>query len=769
MIKINYKILTFISFFTLLYFAFSFYYVSQTDEKLHDQKYHEIVTGMKQHLDTLINEKREAILLVALSLSQNSDIKRILLNNTRSELHLAHFSEKLKEDSSLKHVWFQLIDKNGISYCRSWTKKRGDNLLKSRLEISEMIKSPRIISLISTGKFSMTFKSIVPIYNNGKLLGIIETIAPFNSIVKKMKQKSYNTLILIDKSYKAQLNHALSTRFIKDYYIATQIYDPTLKRLFKNKYKEQMLKINNYIVDLEENLLISSYTLKDIKGDDMGHFILSINLDKIDFSDVEKTVTHIILTLLFILLIIIGFSYYIYVIQYKRFIERQNEKLENDVNVKTKELYHSAHHDALTDLPNRVLFTDKLNEAINFAQRREMNIFVLFLDLDRFKEVNDTYGHDVGDQLLQSVTQRLQENLRSIDVIARIGGDEFTILIQDIQYNDMLIVAEKITHSMKEPFYIKGIKLNTTFSIGISTYPQDGTTTQELLKNADIAMYQAKEDGKNQYKFYNKEMSDRAHARVVLENDIKSALENGEFEAYFQPKVNALSQKVIGLEALIRWNHPTKGLIFPDQFINFAEEVGLIIEIDNYMRRETMRITKEWLQKGLEFGKVSFNASTLELESEGFVTQIKSLIEEMEYDSSKLELEILESQSIQNREKMMITLQEIRDLGLSVSIDDFGTGYSSLSYLKKLPIDKLKIDRSFIIDVPHDSASVALVRTVITLAKNLNLEIIAEGVEEKEQVEFLIKEGCENIQGYYYSKPIKADQIVELLIKGVKK
>jgi EAL domain-containing protein (putative c-di-GMP-specific phosphodiesterase class I) len=358
--------------------------------------------------------------------------------------------------------------------------------------------------------------------------------------------------------------------------------------------------------------------------------------------------------------------------------------------------------------------------------------------------------------------------MREIDLIARLGGDEFTILIQDVTYKDMILIVKKIIFAMKEVFYVDNIKIYSSFSIGVSSYPNDGSSVEELLKNADIAMYQAKADGKNSFKFYNQKMSDLAHERIALENDIKSALENGEFEAYFQPKVNARTEKIIGLEALIRWNHPKKGLVFPDQFINFAEEIGLIVTIDSFMRRETMRITKVWTEKGLDFGKVSFNASALEFKDKNFVAHIKETVEEMEYDTSKLELEILESQSIENREHIIEILKEVHKLGITISIDDFGTGYSSLSYLKQLPVDKLKIDRSFIMDIPFDNASVALVRTIIALANNLGLEIIAEGVESREQVDFLLQEGCENIQGYYYSKPLPAEEIEELLLHGFK-
>ena len=766
--KTNYKIFIIIALLLITYVGVGYFYVYQSKQTLSIQKYIEVSDRMKLHLETLIDEKREAILLVSLALSKNSEIRNSLVSNDIALLQFSDLSKTLHRDSSLKNVWFQLLDKKGTSVYRSWTDKHGDSLVSSRLDVAQMIAAPKIISSISTGKFDMTFKSMVPIYHKEKFMGVIETIARFNSIILKMKKKQYETLVLVDKSYKKQLVKADKQRFIHDGYYMAGLLEEKLYEFFSSTYKEQLLSIEHYLIDEKHKLLLTTYHLKDINGNEMGYFIMSKKLNMIDFSDIEQTVKSIIFTLFFIAFLIVGFSYYIYIIKYRKFIENQNEKLEKDVAFKTKELYYTAHHDGLTNLPNRVLFTDRLNESLKFASRNSIEVFVLFLDLDRFKEVNDTYGHDVGDTLLCEVTQRLKGALREVDTIARLGGDEFTIIVQDVSYNDMILIAKKLIISMRDVFYVDAIKIHSSFSIGISNYPNDGLNVEELLKNADIAMYRAKAEGKNRYKFYNQEMSQLAQKRVVLENDIKSALENGEFEAYFQPKVNARTEKIIGLEALIRWNHPTKGLVFPDSFIGFAEEIGLIVEIDSYMRRETMRITKEWSNRGLNFGKVSFNASTLELEDANFVEHIKSVIDELDYDTSKLELEILESQSMQNRDRMIAILKEIKSLGVSISIDDFGTGYSSLSYLKQLPIDKLKIDRSFIVDTPSDSASVALVRTIITLATNLNLELVAEGVENKEQVEFLLKEGCEDIQGFYYSKAIPADAMEKLLVEGFK-
>jgi len=766
MIKQSKNIFFIVGILFFIYVSIGYIYFNERKTSLLNKKYTELATEMKHHLKTLIDEKSDAVLLLSIAISQNSEIKEVIKRKDLNILRLKNISQSLHKNSPLKNIWFHLLDSKGVSLYKSWSDKRGESILSVRKDIAKMIQNPKIITTISTGKFNITFKSIVPIYDDGIFIGMIETIARFNSIALKMQTKGYKSLLLVDKTYKDQLKYALIKKFVEGYYVATQDINETIITLFKQRYHEKLLNIDNYLLDTEHNLLLTTYHIKDIDTNEMGYFIISKSLDDVDFSDIDKALKNIILALSFMAFFVLVLLYYLYVIKYKKFIEELNEKLEEDVAFKTKELYHRAHHDALTELPNRTFFIEKLTQALRLNQT---NFYVLFLDLDRFKEVNDTYGHDVGDTLLKMVTQRLQQSVREQDTIARLGGDEFTILIEDVTHDEMEAIAQTILLSMEETFVINGVKLYTTFSIGISHYPDDATTVEDLLKDADIAMYQAKSDGKNAYKFYSQEMATIAQQRVELEQDIKSALINGEFEAYFQPKVDATTLKVVGLEALIRWNHPKKGLIFPDKFIGFAEEIGVIVEIDTYMKREVLRITKGWLDKGLDFGKVSFNASTIELESEDFVKHLEALLKEFNYDSAHLELEVLESQSMRNKEKMKGILNEVKDLGVSVSIDDFGTGYSSLSYLKQLPIDKLKIDRSFIIDIPDDKASVALVSTIITLAQNFDLEIIAEGAETRKQVEFLVQKGCKNIQGYYFSKPIDAQALEKVLRDGLDK
>ncbi|MEO1937824.1 MAG: EAL domain-containing protein [Sulfurimonas sp.] len=413
-----------------------------------------------------------------------------------------------------------------------------------------------------------------------------------------------------------------------------------------------------------------------------------------------------------------------------------------------------AHHDLLTGLPNKNLFMDRLNQAIKHAKREHESIAVLFLDLDRFKEINDMYGHNVGDELLCQIAKRLSSYVRGEDTLARIGGDEFILLLPQTTQVDVLAVLEKIFKAMKTPFVVNEIDIYATFSIGISLYDQDGDTAEILLRNADTAMYKAKDNGHNSYQFYNEEMTSLIRKRIELDSDIRLGLQREEFEVYYQPKIDAKKDKLIGLEALVRWNHPVKGIIYPNDFIPFCEEVGLIVQLDSYMLRHAFMQMRAWRNRGVDYGQLSINISTKKLESEDFRSELYSLLEHYPVDPGTVELEILEGQIMKNPKYSIGILNSIRSMGISVAIDDFGTGYSSLSYLKKLPVTKLKIDRSFVVDVLENEDDAAIIRAIIVLGKNLGLEIIAEGVETKAHVDFLLAAGCSNIQGYYYSKPL---------------
>ena len=746
-------------------FSFSYIYTTQRVEDMKNKKYEEIVKEMHNDFELLVHEKSEAVLLVCLTLSQEKSITSLLETKKTQNIDLSQLTKILQENTSLHNVWFQLIDDTGHSIYRSWTQKSGDDLTQIRPDIAAMVELPKVISTISVGKYDLSFKSIVPIYNDyGRFIGMIETIAKFRSLVSKLKKKGYETLIVVDKHYKNQLSDSLSNFFVDGYYIVNPQDNRDILNILKEETMEFFLDIAGYEVDEKDGYLFSVVKMDSFDKKPMAYFILSKPLDEIDMREITETQRNIVRTLLLIGFFLLLILYLIYSINYKKFIQKQNERLEYAVEEKTEELQkqteqmqYLAHHDSLTKLPNRHLFLDRLKQAVKHAKRNHHSLAVLFLDLDRFKEVNDTYGHDVGDELLNLIAQRLLTCVRDEDTVGRIGGDEFTILLQNTTQVNAIKVVDKIFQEMRKPFLISDIHINATFSIGISMYRQDGDTPDVLLRNADTAMYKAKDNGKNSYEFYSEEMTELVRKRLELDSDIRNGLLNGEFEAYYQPKIDATTMRIVGMEALIRWNHPTQGLLYPSEFIPFAEEVGLIVDIDRYMLKHCVNQLVEWSAAGFHTGKLSINISTKKLESPTFRSELYRIIETSGVDTKLLELEILESQIMRDPERSIDILRSIRNLGISISIDDFGTGYSSLSYLKKLPVSKLKIDKSFVENIPDDEDDIAIVRTIIALAEHLGLETIAEGVEKESQIEFLVQEGCHNIQGYYYSKALNKD------------
>jgi len=441
-------------------------------------------------------------------------------------------------------------------------------------------------------------------------------------------------------------------------------------------------------------------------------------------------------------------------------------KIKEELKKQKDILAHQAHHDALTGLPNRVLFNDRLEQAIEKAKRHESKVALLFIDLDHFKEINDSLGHDTGDKILKETTRRLEKTIRGEDTVARLGGDEFTVIIEDLtQGQDASFLAQKILHALVKPITIEGNVLYVSSSIGISLYPDDGDSSANLLKYADSAMYKAKYEGRNNFQFYSAEMTEIALERVIIETSLREALKGKDFVVYYQPQVNGLNNKIVGMEALVRWQHSSMGLISPVKFIPIAESTGLIIELDRLVMRTAMTQFVQWHKEGLNPGVLAMNLSIKQIQRKDFIAVFKSLLIETGCKSEWVTLELTEGQIMNNPEESIKVLNQIKDIGVELAVDDFGTGYSSLAYLKKLPIDKLKIDRAFIKDLPDDDEDAGITRAVIALAKSLNLKLIAEGVETQEQKDFIVDNGCHNIQGYFYSKPIPADEMRSFLTK----
>jgi len=442
----------------------------------------------------------------------------------------------------------------------------------------------------------------------------------------------------------------------------------------------------------------------------------------------------------------------------------ERKEMELELARQKNVLYYRANHDDLTGLPNRTLFMTELKKGLGLAKKAKNELVLMFIDLDRFKKINDSLGHNIGDTVISIVGERLKLIVDKSAVVARLGGDEFLVMMENVaKHDDILMTAEKILKILKEPITIEHYTLYTSASIGISRYPIDDVGADNLLKFSDTAMYKAKEEGGNNYQFYTREMTDVAYEHVMMERDLREGISNGDFEVYFQPQINVKSEKIIGIEALVRWNHPTVGLLAPDIFIPLSEKTGLIIELDLWVMKTAMKKVSSWYQEELMPGTLALNISMKQLEYPDLLKEINTNMQMYNFKSEWLELEITETEVMKNPDKVIGILDELHHLGISLAIDDFGTGYSSLSHLKRLPIDKVKIDKSFISDIPEDETAMAIVKTMIVLAESLKLNVIAEGVETEVQKNFLVEHGCNQIQGYYYSKPVSAEVLEKML------
>lgn len=425
---------------------------------------------------------------------------------------------------------------------------------------------------------------------------------------------------------------------------------------------------------------------------------------------------------------------------------------------------HLAQHDYLTDLPNRMLLNDRLTQTISLARRHRKQLAVLFLDVDRFKHINDSLGHLIGDQLLQSIARRLTTCVRGSDTVSRQGGDEFVVLLADVEHAEAArYSAAKILSALAEKHCIAEHDLHITLSIGISVFPGDGEDAETLLKNADAAMYHAKENGRNNYQFFKQDMNDRAVERQSLEGSLRQALARHEFVLHYQPKVNLETGAITGAEALIRWLHPVRGPLSPKQFVSIAEDSGLIVPIGQWMLREACRQAQAWQNAGLRPTPIAVNISAVEFRREAFLADMRDILKDTGLDPRYLEIEMTESVLVQDVESTMAVLHGLKALGVQLAIDDFGTGYSSLSYLRQFPIDTLKIDQSFVRDIATVTGDATIVRAVIGMGNSLKLRVSAEGVETREQLAFLQAEHCEEGQGFYFSPPVDAEAFAELL------
>jgi diguanylate cyclase (GGDEF)-like protein/PAS domain S-box-containing protein len=433
------------------------------------------------------------------------------------------------------------------------------------------------------------------------------------------------------------------------------------------------------------------------------------------------------------------------------------------------EMSHLAQHDSLTDLPNRVLFNDRLTQAISLAIRQGKQLAVMFVDLDHFKKINDSLGHGVGDKLLQSVAGRLVTCVRRTDTVSRLGGDEFVVLLSQVEHGeDAAFSARKILRALAVPHIIDGKSLDVNVSIGVSTYPNDGPDAESLMNKADTAMYEAKQIGRNNFQFFRRDMHARLADRQLLEADLRYALGRNEFLLHYQPKYNLRTKHITGVEALIRWAHPQRGIVSPGQFVPIAEECGLILPIGRWVLLEACRQARLWNDAGLGIVPVAVNVSASEFADKDFISGVRAVLIATGVEPANLELELTESVLMQDAESTVRTLSALKAMGVRLAIDDFGTGYSSFTYLRRFPVDALKLHQSFVQEITADPGDATIVSAMINIGKSLRQRVIAEGVETRAQLNFLQHHGCNEGQGYYFSRPVEPEKAEKLIEAGLR-
>jgi len=440
-------------------------------------------------------------------------------------------------------------------------------------------------------------------------------------------------------------------------------------------------------------------------------------------------------------------------------VRRTNDELSSALAMIQK----MATHDTLTSLPNRALFNETLTHAIAQAERHGRHLAIFFMDMDRFKNINDTLGHGVGDRVLQETARRLTGSVRTSDLVARLGGDEFVLLVEDFQEtSDLADIATKILDGFEPTFMVDGHELALSASVGVCTYPEDGKDAQALLSNADIAMYRAKEQGRNRFCFYAAELNHLSEERLALEAGLRHALERGEIEIFYQPKIEFANGRVTGVEALIRWRHPKLGLLMPDRFIALAEEIGVIVPIGHWTLRRVCERARRWHEQGMHLS-VAVNLSASQFHEPKLLGELAGILKSTGLSAQTLELEITESMVMKDPERAVKVMEALRAMGVRLSIDDFGTGHSSLGYLKRFPINQLKVDRTFVRDLPHNGDDVAITRAVIAMAHSLKMSVVAEGVEHQHQFDLLRAEGCDEFQGYFCRPPLEEAELMRFL------
>lgn len=719
-------------------------------------------------VENVFNELKEKYSKHAKELLINPKILEAFANADRQELY--RLSEPIykslkRSDKHLNIMNFYTIDTHAFLRMNK-PEEFGDNLQDLRKMIVKTNETKKAQYGIESGKYGVYYRIMFPVFKEGVHIGAFEFGVDIRYLISRLSILNLNMpMLLLTKKAAAQMYmyDENATDYLDEFTNEYSLVKFDIPRdedvSIADVIDKQIIDKSSYLVnkDNKEYLLFRGYDLLDYKDAPIGYFAFMDTMDYYMDTIVFVRWVSIITTILLMIVVI--------VLMYK-LIKDYAAEITEQKNI----LDYQTHYDSLTGLPNRVLFNDRLQHLIEVAKRKNATFALLFVDLDRFKQINDSLGHVIGDKVLQIISKRLQRIIRKEDTISRLGGDEFTILAQSLKKGeDASVLAQKIILSLSNAIYIDRHTLYVTSSIGISIFPDDGIESDNLLKNADAAMFKAKEEGRNNFQFYSSDMTELAFKRVMMETSLRKALANDEFSVYFQPQVNGKTNKMIGMEALVRWQHPDVGMIFPDKFIPLAQETGLILAIDSWVMKSAMTQVAKWYEMGLDPGILALNLSMKQLDQKGFADKLNLILIESGCKPQWIELEVTEGEIMKNPQSAIEVLGKISQMGIELAVDDFGTGYSSLSYLKHLPIDKLKIDKSFIDGLPNNEEDVSIAIAIIALAKSLKLSVIAEGVETLEQKEFLVENGCDYIQGYYYSKAISVEEMEEMLKNRTKK
>lgn len=746
----------------LLFGVFALILQVAENRSIQEQSQHTLEV-YKKEFENSFNSQANSILALLNVMTNVDGAREALENRERLKLNglFQEFYQKLRRTQGITHFYFHSPELKNLIRLHD-VERYGDTIQRETSLRARRTQRPSFgFELGVLGTF--TLRAVAPVYLDNQLVGYIELGKEIEDIAADISNTfDLDWAVMIDKSYLVAtdwkagmqvLGRSAKWNQYPDVVISASSYThaPELHDAFISALNDE-----SKLLSLNDTMRVGVIPLQDMKRNKVGWLLIFIDeTEALRTSSVRDQFYLLFLGMMISLLLLI--------------IWKVLGRADDQVIRNQEKLHHMAHHDELTGLPNRKFFYERLSHAIDLSARHNRQLAILFIDLDNFKDVNDMLGHDTGDEVLQCVAERLRPHLRKDDTLARNSGDEFVILMEDIKdEHDCGIVAEKIGDEFNRALKLSQQSVDLTASIGVAIFPQDGNCADDLMANADSAMYLAKEMGKNRYYFYNKKIAEATQRRIKLENGIRNALQEGRLSLVYQPQINLITEKISGVEALLRWQDPEMGFVSPVEFIPVAENIGAIQEIGKFVLFEACKQAREWLDHHYEFGKIAVNLSVRQLQSQDFVPSVREALNQYSLPAEMLTIEVTESLLMTHMDDSIEQLRALRKLGVTISIDDFGTGYSSLSQLKALPIQTLKIDRSFISDLPGDESDVVITKTIISMACNLGLDTIAEGVETIEQANFLKENDCVTIQGYLYSKPLTSSGIRSLFLSHSK-